>query len=131
MPSSNVFKKYSQRSEVLVDNGRTLDVSQSFHSQFAELSNLHTHLTLRSLRPANSRIRVVSHGYGFSLISCPSYFFEMLTWTVVTMTGTIAAAVFLIVSTTQMALRAIEKHKNEEFGKEHPRERYAMIPSIP
>ncbi|KAG5353309.1 hypothetical protein C0989_008294 [Termitomyces sp. Mn162] len=58
---------------------------------FAELSNLHTHLTLRSLRPANSRVRAIPHGYGFSLISCPNYFFETLAWTVITvMTGSIA-----------------------------------------
>ncbi|KAG6848538.1 hypothetical protein H0H93_016158 [Arthromyces matolae] len=87
---------------------------------FAQLSNLHTHLTLRSLRPANTRVRSIPHGYGFSLMSCPNYFFETLGWTVVTaMTGSIAAAVFLAVSTTQMALWAIKKHKNykKEFGK--------------
>ncbi|KAG6888809.1 hypothetical protein C0995_005829 [Termitomyces sp. Mi166 len=100
---------------------------------FAELSNLHTHLTLRSLRPANSRVRAIPYGYGFSLISCPNYFFETLAWTVVTvMTGSIAAVVFLAVSTTQMALWAIKKHKNykRDFGKEYPRGRYAMIPFI-
>ncbi|KAG6877204.1 hypothetical protein C0993_009396 [Termitomyces sp. T159_Od127] len=104
-----------------------------FHYQFAELSNLCTHLTLRSLRPPNSRVRAIPYGYGFSLISCPNYFFETLGWTVVTvMTGSIAAAVFLAVSTTQMALWAIKKHKNykKEFGKEYPRGRYAMIPFI-
>ncbi|KAG6831516.1 hypothetical protein H0H92_009784 [Tricholoma furcatifolium] len=100
---------------------------------FAELSNLHTHLTLRSLRPANSRVRAIPYGYGFSLISCPNYFFETLAWTVVTvMTGSIASVLFLAVSTTQMVLWAIKKHKNykKEFGKEYPRGRYAMFPFI-
>ncbi|KAG6916207.1 hypothetical protein DXG01_007837 [Tephrocybe rancida] len=100
---------------------------------FSELSNLHTHLTLRSLRPANSRIRAIPHGYGFSFVSCPNYFFESLGWAVVTaMTGSIAAGVFLVVSTTQMVLWAIKKHKNykKEFGKACPRGRKAMIPFV-
>ncbi|KAG6865004.1 hypothetical protein C0991_005692 [Blastosporella zonata] len=100
---------------------------------FAELSNLHTHLTLRSLRPANSRARAIPHGYGFSFLSCPNYFFETLAWTVVSMmTGSVASLVFLAVSTTQMVLWAIKKHKNykKEFGKEYPRGRNAMIPFI-
>ncbi|KAG6895296.1 hypothetical protein C0992_002095 [Termitomyces sp. T32_za158] len=119
---------------------------------FAEFSNLYTHLNLRSLRPPNSRVRAIPYGYGFSLVSCPNYFFETLSWTVVAMmTGSIAgmpdtlsplpivlilflriAVLFLAVSTTQMALWAIKKHKNykKEFGKEYPRGRYAMIPFI-
>ncbi|KAG6833104.1 hypothetical protein H0H87_011212 [Tephrocybe sp. NHM501043] len=100
---------------------------------FAELSNLHTHLTLRALRPANSRVRAIPYGYGFSFLSCPNYFFETLGWAVVTMmTGSIASAVFLVVSTTQMILWAIKKHKNykKEFGKDYPRGRNAMIPFI-
>ncbi|KAG5643275.1 hypothetical protein DXG03_001242 [Asterophora parasitica] len=100
---------------------------------FAQLSNLHTHLTLRALRPANSRVRAVPYGYGFSLISCPNYFFESLGWVVISaMTGSVAAAVFAVVSTGQMVLWALKKHKNykKEFGKVYPRGRYAMIPFV-
>lgn len=56
--------------------------------QFAEYSNLASHLTLRSLRPEGSRQRGIPFGYGFSLVSCPNYFFEILGWaTIVVMTG--------------------------------------------
>ena len=51
--------------------------------QLAELSNLYTHLTLRALRPPGTRVRAIPYGYGFSLVSCPNYFFEMLAWLVV------------------------------------------------
>lgn len=51
---------------------------------YAELSNLYTHLTLRSLRPQGSRVRRVPHGYGFDWpfggLSCPHYFFEIAAW---------------------------------------------------
>ncbi|PFH45956.1 hypothetical protein AMATHDRAFT_184056 [Amanita thiersii Skay4041] len=100
---------------------------------FAELSNLHTHLTLRSLRPNGTRKRAIPYGYGFSLISCPNYFFEGLGWIVVTvMTGSIAALVFTAFSVVQMALWAIKKHGayKKEFGKNYPRGRYAMVPFV-
>ena len=51
--------------------------------QWAELSNLATHITLRNLRPAGTRRRAIPFGYGFDLVSCPNYFFETIGWTVV------------------------------------------------
>lgn len=51
--------------------------------QIAELSNLHTHLTLRALRPPGTRARAIPYGYGFSLVSCPNYFFEIIAWAVI------------------------------------------------
>ena len=61
--------------------------------QFAELSNLSAHLTLRSLRPAGTTKRAIPYGYGFSLVSCPNYFFETVAWTVIAvMTGSYAGA---------------------------------------
>lgn len=59
--------------------------------KFAELSNLHTHLTLRSLRPEGTRKRAIPYGYGFSFLSCPNYFFEALAWIAFSvMTGSLA-----------------------------------------
>lgn len=61
------------------------------------MSNLHTHLTLRSLRPEGSRKRAIPHGYGFDLVSFPNYFFEILGWAVIAvMTGSIAGNDILI-----------------------------------
>ncbi|KAI0327827.1 hypothetical protein GY45DRAFT_1327140 [Cubamyces sp. BRFM 1775] len=100
---------------------------------FAELSNLSTHLTLRSLRPAGTTKRAIPHGYGFSLVSCPNYFFETVAWTVIAvMTGSYAAWLFLVVGTYQMAVWAIKKHKNykKEFGKDYPASRKAMFPFV-
>ena len=80
--------------------GRAYSLHLSFflHSpwtQFAEISNLHTHLTLRNLRPANTRKRAIPYGYGFSLVSCPNYFFEAVAWGVIcVMTGSVAGTSF-------------------------------------
>ncbi|KAJ3838334.1 3-oxo-5-alpha-steroid 4-dehydrogenase-domain-containing protein [Lentinula raphanica] len=81
---------------------------------FFELSNLSTHLHLRSLRPPGSRKRAIPTGYGFGLISCPNYFFETLAWVVIC-----------------MIVWALKKHAayKKEFGKAYPK-RKAMIPFI-
>ncbi|KAI1797184.1 3-oxo-5-alpha-steroid 4-dehydrogenase-domain-containing protein [Ganoderma leucocontextum] len=100
---------------------------------FAELSNLRTHVTLRNLRPEGTTKRAIPRGYGFSLVSCPNYFFETLAWTAITvMTGSYAAGIFLVVSASQMTAWALKKHRNykKEFGKEYPRNRKAMFPFI-
>jgi hypothetical protein len=49
-------------------------------AQFAELSNLKTHLTLASLRPKGTKVRQVPRGYGFHTVSCGNYFFEAIAW---------------------------------------------------
>jgi hypothetical protein len=60
--------------------------------QFAEFSNLLTHLNLRSLRQEGSRKRAIPYGYGFNWVSFPNYFFEILAWVFFTvMTGSWAS----------------------------------------
>ncbi|KAL5485928.1 TSC13 [Sanghuangporus weigelae] len=100
---------------------------------FAELSNLKTHLILRSLRPEGTRKRAVPHGYGFNLVSCPNYFFESLAWFALSMmTGSYAAWLFFFAGSAQMAQWAVKKHKayRKEFGSEYPKDRKAMLPFI-
>ena len=59
--------------------------------QWAELSNGLTHLTLRNLRPAGTKTRAIPYGYGFNLVSCPNYTFEIIGWIVLSvMTGSYA-----------------------------------------
>ncbi|KAG2132961.1 3-oxo-5-alpha-steroid 4-dehydrogenase-domain-containing protein [Suillus clintonianus] len=100
---------------------------------FSEISNLITHINLRTLRPAGSRKRAIPQGYGFNLVSVPNYFFEFLGWLVIAaLTGSYAAWFFVVLSTSQMYLWAIKKHRayKKEFGSEYPRDRKAMFPFI-
>ncbi|KAK0219803.1 3-oxo-5-alpha-steroid 4-dehydrogenase-domain-containing protein [Armillaria fumosa] len=100
---------------------------------FFELSNLSTHLTLRNLRPTGTKKRGIPKGYGFGLVSCPNYMFEVLGWIVVcVMSRSWTACFFTAVGAGQMAIWALGKHRNyrKEFGKEYPRGRKAMFPFI-
>lgn len=99
---------------------------------FAELSNLSTHITLRNLRPPGTRVRRIPYGYGFDLVSCPNYLFETIAWiSVAAMTRSLAAVFFLVVSTGQMYVWAIKKHKQyrREFV-DYPKSRRAIFPFI-
>ncbi|KAI5475362.1 enoyl reductase [Pseudohyphozyma bogoriensis] len=100
---------------------------------YAELSNLITHLNLSSLRPAGTRVRKIPKGYGFNLVSCANYWFEVVAWVAFTaLTLDYAALLFTVVATAQMAVWALKKHKRyrKEFGNEYPKGRKVMIPFV-
>ncbi|KAJ1966481.1 3-oxo-5a-steroid 4- dehydrogenase [Dipsacomyces acuminosporus] len=99
---------------------------------FAEFSNLSTHITLRNLRPPGTRVRRIPYGYGFDLVSCPNYLFETIAWVAIAvMTRSLSALLFLVVSTAQMYIWAIKKHRQyrREFP-DYPKSRKAMFPFI-
>jgi len=43
----------------------------------AQVGNLISHVILKNLRPAGSRVRKIPRGFAFELVSCPNYFFEV------------------------------------------------------
>ncbi|CAG8499262.1 1169_t:CDS:2 [Acaulospora morrowiae] len=99
---------------------------------YAQISNFSTHITLRNLRPPGTKIRRIPRGYGFELVSCPNYFFEILAWiSICALTKSLAAVLFISVGFYQMYLWAIKKHKNyyKEF-KDYPKNRKAIIPFL-
>ncbi|KAJ2534605.1 3-oxo-5a-steroid 4- dehydrogenase [Coemansia sp. RSA 1933] len=99
---------------------------------FAELSNLSAHVTLRNLRPPGTRVRRIPYGYGFDMVSCPNYLFETIAWVSITLlTRSMASVLFLVVSTAQMYVWAIKKHKQyrREFP-DYPKSRKAMFPLV-
>ena len=98
----------------------------------AELANFRTHLILRDLRPAGSSARAIPRGFGFNLLSCPNYFFEMLAWCAFSfMTDLPSAWFFTVVASGQMWLWAVKKHKRyiKEFP-DYPKNRKPMIPFL-
>lgn len=98
----------------------------------AELANFRTHLVLRDLRPEGTNVRAIPRGFGFSLVSCPNYLFEMLAWCCFSvMTGLPSAWFFTVVASGQMWLWAVKKHKRyvHEFP-DYPKTRKPMIPFL-
>ncbi|KAJ2577220.1 3-oxo-5a-steroid 4- dehydrogenase [Coemansia sp. RSA 1807] len=99
---------------------------------FAEFSNLSTHITLRNLRPPGTRVRRIPRGYGFDMVSCPNYLFEIIVWVVImAMTRNLSAVLFVVVSSVQMYFWALKKHKQyrREFP-DYPKSRRAIFPFI-
>lgn len=98
----------------------------------AELANFRTHLILRDLRPSGSNARAIPRGFGFNLLSCPNYFFEMMAWSAFSfMTGLPSAWFFTIVASVQMWLWAVKKHQRylKEFP-DYPKNRKPMVPFL-
>lgn len=97
---------------------------------FAEVSNFKTHLILANLRTTDSKKYAIPYGYGFSLLSCPNYYFEILGWVVYSvMVGNWAAWVFTAAGAFQMYIWAIKKHKRylRTFGDEYKKLKRAPI----
>ncbi|KAK7690947.1 hypothetical protein QCA50_006050 [Cerrena zonata] len=100
---------------------------------FAELSNGRTHSILRDLRPAGTKERRIPYGYGFNLVTCPNYTFELLAWAAISvMTGSYASYAFLIAAVYIQTVWAMKKHRNykKEFGDKYPKSRKVIFPFI-
>jgi len=99
---------------------------------FAEVSNLVTHIILSNLRKPGSHERKIPYGYGFNMVSCPNYFFEILAWLSVTiLIPNVLSGFFFLAGAGQMWLWAVKKHRQykKDFGAQYPR-RKVMIPFI-
>jgi very-long-chain enoyl-CoA reductase len=101
---------------------------------FGELANFNTHLVLRNLRRPGTTERGIPSGFGFSAVTCPNYFFEVVSWVGVYLVSGLSWSVlfFIAVAAGQMAPWAKKKERNyrKEFGDKYKRKRYVMIPGL-
>ncbi|KAI5961174.1 TSC13 [Candida pseudojiufengensis] len=101
---------------------------------FAEFSNFKTHSILSELRDKDPKKYVIPYGYGFDLVSCPNYFFESLSWfAYALLVGNWSAWLFFAVSTGQMWLWAVKKHKRylKTFGDDYKKlKRKIFVPYV-
>lgn len=101
---------------------------------FAQLSNFKTHLTLRDLRKPGSKDRGIPRGYGFELVTCPNYMFEVLGWIAVTVISgfQVPAIVFLGAGVFIQSLWAGQKERRyrKEFGERYKRKRWTILPGL-
>ncbi|ODV77884.1 uncharacterized protein CANTADRAFT_91338 [Suhomyces tanzawaensis NRRL Y-17324] len=97
---------------------------------FFELSNYKAHANLANLRAKDSKKYAIPYGYGFNLVSCPNYLFEILGWSVFTvLIGNWSSLVFTIVGGATMTTWAIKRHKRylKTFGDEYKKLRRNVI----
>ncbi|KAF7592467.1 3-oxo-5a-steroid 4- dehydrogenase [Aspergillus hancockii] len=101
---------------------------------FGELANLNSHLVLRGLRRPGSTDRGIPTGFGFSLVTCPNYLFEIMAWLGVYLVSGLSWSVlfFITAGGGQMALWAKKKERRyrKEFSDKYKRKRFAMIPGL-
>ncbi|BFZ54653.1 Very-long-chain enoyl-CoA reductase [Savitreella phatthalungensis] len=99
---------------------------------FSELANWRTHKILRDLRPPGTRERRIPRGFGFDMVSCPNYTFEVASWVAVALiTNAWSCWAFALLGFAQMTQWAFKKHRRyiKEF-KDYPKDRKAIIPYI-
>ena len=101
----------------------------------AELGNLAIHLKLAGMRKVEgSTKRDVPTGFGFDLVACPNYTFEVLSWVGFSiMTGLPAAWAFTALGFYQMQEWAQKKHREykKTYGKEYTSlDRKAIVPFV-
>lgn len=101
---------------------------------FAELANLNAHLVLRDLRRPGTTERGIPSGFGFGLVTCPNYMFEVLAWVGVYLVSGLSWSVlfFILVGGGQMASWAAKKERRyrKEFVDKYKRKSSVMIPGI-
>lgn len=98
-----------------------------------EAGNLYCHIILRNLRKPGTKERNVPRGFLFEYTSCANYTFEVYAWIIFAIfTSTVTAGLFAVVSTVQIALWSIKKHKalKKEFGEKNPKGRKILFPFI-
>ncbi|GCB23604.1 putative enoyl reductase C646.07c [Aspergillus awamori] len=101
---------------------------------FGELANLNAHLVLRDLRRPGTTERGIPSGFGFNVVTCPNYFFEVVSWVGIYLLSGMSWSVlfFIVVGTVQMALWAKKKERRyrKEFGDKYKRKRYVILPGL-
>ena len=101
---------------------------------FGELANLNAHLILRGLRKKGTTTRAIPSGFGFNLVTCPNYLFEVIAWLGFYLVSGLnwSVLLFLVVGAGTMAKWASGKERRyrKEFGDKYKPKRYSMLPGI-
>ena len=104
----------------------------------AEAGNARAHWILRRLRSPGGREKLVPHGFLFERVSCPHYFFEILSWLGFNLVvPSLAGVLFMLVGAGILASWAHTRHvayRRELDGQDgresYPAHRRALIPFL-
>lgn len=149
MPVFNIFKNcffywafsgllcayfiYSPSSLAAKASEPAIDAVGSLIYLFGETGNALVHRYLASLRSTGGTERKIPVGYGFDLVTCPNYMFEVISWVgVIVASRDWTVAVFIALGTFQMSdwARAKERAYRKEFGDRYKKKRYTMLPGL-
>ncbi|KAJ5545042.1 hypothetical protein N7535_006570 [Penicillium sp. DV-2018c] len=101
---------------------------------FGEVANLNAHYILRNLRRPGTTERGIPRGFGFSAVTCPNYFFEILAWLGIFLVSQLnwSVLLFVFVGGLQMWSWAWKKEKRyrKEFGDKYKKKRSVIFPGL-
>jgi very-long-chain enoyl-CoA reductase len=103
-----------------------------------EVLNGCCHWVLRNLRPPGTKVRGIPQGFGFGLVSCANYMYEVFCWLIFAVyVHTIGGYAFIASTIFVLSQWSMERHlryKREFDGKEgrqkYPPIRKALIPFL-
>jgi very-long-chain enoyl-CoA reductase len=149
MPARNIFKNsafywllsglltaytvYAPDSLAATANQPLMDIIGTVLFLFGEISNAYAHHYLSTLRTKGGTERKIPTGYGFDLVTCPNYMFEVLSWLgIIVATRSWACAIFIASGIYQMQewAKGKEMAYRTEFGDKYKKKRYTMLPGL-
>ncbi|OLN87172.1 putative enoyl reductase [Colletotrichum chlorophyti] len=149
MPIRNIFKNsffywvfagficawhiYSPTSPTALARNDAVDVLGTIIFVFGEASNAIVHLNLSSLRSPGGTERQIPRGYGFSIVTCPNYMFEIIAWIGVIVTSrSWSVALFIALGAAQMASWAKGKERayRKEFPENYKKKKFVLFPGV-
>lgn len=149
MPVFNVFKNsffywvvsglvcaysiYSPRSLAATADQPLIDLAGALVYLFGEIGNASVHLYLAGLRSSGGTERRIPLGFGFRLVTCPNYMFEVLSWVgIIVASRDWTVAAFIIMGVYQMYAWAKGKERTyrKEFGDSYKKKRFVMLPGL-
>jgi very-long-chain enoyl-CoA reductase len=149
MPWTNIFKNsffywalsgllcaytiYAPTSLAATADNPIVDAVGGLIFLFGEVSNALVHLNLAGLRTRGGTERQIPRGYGFGLVTCPNYMFEIIAWVgIIIASRSWAVAVFIAFGAAQMAQWAKGKERayRKEFPDTYKKKRFVMLPGL-
>jgi very-long-chain enoyl-CoA reductase len=100
---------------------------------FGETANALVHLYLAGLRSTGGTERKIPSGYGFSLVTCPNYLYEILSWIgIIIVSRDWTVAFFISIGGAQMFTWAKGKERayRKEFGDKYKKKRFVILPGL-
>lgn len=127
------YSIYRPTSLAATANTPAVDAAGVLLYLIGELSNASVHWYLSTLRSRGGTERSIPVGYGFSVVTCPNYMYEVMAWAgIIIVSRDWSVALFILVGTSYMYTwaRGKERAYRKEFGDKYKKKRYVMLPGL-